>query len=396
MTDSPQNSSMQATLARTIARTKAQTTAQTTTQTTAQTTAQTTGQTTANTMTENLLSSLGTTLSPQQRAAILQSVHQFRVNAPDSLAPRTQDVTIMIVDLRGFSDLAASSSPDSLVMLLQPFFARMTELIHEHGGYVDKFLGDGVMALFGAPDSCSDHVQSALRCAAQMQQAMLDMNLYNSERELPPMFAGIGISSGDVMAGTFGSADYCEYTVIGEEVNLAARVQSFALRGEVLLSESCYAAARSLVEVADERRLRVKGRSGPVTLYAMGAVTDPERIDVPGVEVRSSPRVPVDIPLRFHAVENQQVLSPEREGNIVNLGYDGMLAQLELPLPNRGEITFGLATEPTTKEFEDVYARALHQRRTGDMFETAFAFTSVGTRGREAVRRYVDQTLWGP
>lgn len=350
----------------------------------------------AGTTTETILDRLGTTLSQQQRAAILQTVHQFRIDAPNSMPPKAQDVTVMIVDLRGFSDLAASSSPDTLVMLLQPFFARMTELVHEHGGYVDKFLGDGVMALFGAPDSRDDHVHSALRCAAQMQQAMLDLNARHSERALPPMFAGIGISSGEVMAGTFGSANYSEYTVIGEEVNLAARVQGFALRGEILLSEGCYAAGRAAVEIADERRLRVKGRSGPVTLYALGAVTAPQRIEVPSVEVRSSPRVPVDIPLRFHSVENQRVMTPEREGNIVNLGYDGMLAQLELPLPDQGEITFGLAPDPTARDYEDVYARALHQRQTGKVYETAFAFTSVGTRARDAVRRYVDQTLWGP
>jgi hypothetical protein len=104
----------------------------------------------------------------------------------------------------------------------------------------------------------------------------------------------------------------------------------------------------------------------------------------------------VNLPLRYHAVDDQRVLPEEHEGNIINLGYGGMLAELPRPLPSMGEITFALAPEPTTPRYEDVYARALNQRRTEHGFQTAFAFTSVGDSGREAVRRYVDHMLWGP
>jgi adenylate cyclase len=346
---------------------------------------------------ETLTGRLGSKLSQRERAALAQLVHELLDDAPGNLPPQPQTVTVLMADLRGFSDLASSCDPDTLVAVLQPFFTRMTEVVHDHGGFVDKFLGDGVMALFGAPTSRSDHLHDALCCAVRMQQAMAELNEHHRECGLPSLYAGIGINSGEVMAGSFGSEDYREYTVIGDEVNLAARVETFALRGEVLLSESCYARSRNTIDVADVRRLRVKGRSGPVTLYELGAVTTPQRIEVPRVEMRASPRVPVDLPLRYRAVQDKRVLPQEREGNILNLGYDGMLAHLPvpLPLPELGEITFTLTPEPTATDHEDIYARALHQRPAEQGFRTAFAFTSVGTRGHEAVRRYVDQTLWG-
>lgn len=349
------------------------------------------------TFTETLTSRLSRELSEREHAAIAQLVHELRDESPEDLTPQAQTVTVLMADLRGFTDLAASCEPDTLVAVLQPFFARMTEVIHEHGGFVDKFLGDGVMALFGAPTPRDDHLLNALCCAVRMQQAMLELNECHVARGFPSLYAGIGINSGVVMAGSFGSADYREYTVIGDVVNLAARVESFALRGEVLLSEHCTTDAGDDIEIASERQLRVKGRSGLIKLYELGSVTKPQRLEVPQVEMRASPRVPVDLPLLYCTVQDKQVLPPARTGSILNLGYDGMLAQLPepLPAPELGEITFALTPEPTATDHVDIYARALHQRPGAQGFQTSFAFTSVGTRGREAVRRYVDRTLWG-
>lgn len=341
---------------------------------------------------------LGKEFSDRERALIDQLIHEFPDEAPENLRPEPRVVTVLMADLRGFSALAASTDPETLVTMLQPFFTRMTEVIHEHGGFVDKFLGDGIMALFGAPAPCENHLQNALACAARMQCAMDSLNAGNAALGLQPLYVGIGINSGEVMAGSFGSHDYREYTVIGDVVNLAARMEKFALRGEVLFSEHCLSTISESVEVAATRQLRVRGHRGPITLHALGAITgtDSGRVAVPNVEVRSSPRVPVDLPLLYQTVEDQRVMPMEREGSIVNLGYDGMLAQLPLPLPSMGEITFALAPEPTALKYEDLYARALHQRETDDGYQTAFTFTSVGTHGREAVRRYVDQMLWGP
>ncbi|MEM7691234.1 MAG: adenylate/guanylate cyclase domain-containing protein [Pseudomonadota bacterium] len=344
---------------------------------------------------ERLEKKLGTTFPEEDRAQLSQFIHDYTDYAPKDHTPTLTPVTVLMADLRGFSELAGELEPEGLVGLLQPFFMRMTEVVHQYGGFIDKFLGDGVMALFGAPDKLESNELNALACAAEMQCAIDELNRRNATLQVPPLFVGIGISSGEVMAGVFGSNEYKEYTVLGDAVNLAARLEKFALRGEVLLSESCYRGTSGRIELSSTRELRVRGQSLPVKIHSLRAVTAPHRIQLPNVESRTSPRIPVDLPLVYHTIENQRVLPKQYEGNILNLGYGGMLAQIPLPLPEMGEITFAISESPTAIRHEDVYARALQQHPVEGGFQTAFAFTSVGSHGQDAVRRCVDQMLWG-
>ena len=178
-------------------------------------------------------------------------------------------------------------------------------------------------------------------------------------------------------------------------MNFASRVESFSLRGQVLLSENSYRAARDGIETGAIRQLRVKGRRGPVTLYEMTAVTTPGRVIVPRVEMRASPRVPVQLPLRFYRVQDKQVMDQPYRGSITNLGYDGMLTRLPFDVPLLSEISFAVNPDLTADESSDLYARALHSNRDDNAYQTAFAFTTAGTPGHEAVRSYVDRLLWG-
>lgn len=346
-------------------------------------------------MVEALVTRVGGAVPSREYSALTQLAYNLLEPVPPFVPPSPRQVTVLIIDLRGFSLLAETCSSATLIAVLKPFFEHMTALVHAHGGFVDKFLGDGVMALFGAPAACEEHLQQALLCAARMQQAMVGINAANVQQGLPEIHAGIGINTGEVMVGSFGPEEHREYTAIGDEVNFAARVESFSLRGQVLLSENSYLAARESIEVGAVRRLQVKGRRGPVTLYEMLAVTRPECIEVPRVELRNSPRVAVELPLQFHRVDGKEVLQETHAGSIRNLGYDGMLAQLEMELPTFSEINFRVNSDFATDVSGELYARALQTRAVANRFEISFAFTTSGTAGNEVVRRYVDQLLWG-
>ncbi|MEM8943474.1 MAG: adenylate/guanylate cyclase domain-containing protein, partial [Pseudomonadota bacterium] len=282
-------------------------------------------------------------LSNGDQAVFAQLAHDFDTLSPGYVDPKPTDVTVLMADLRGFSSLANSLEPDTLVQLLQSFLKRMTEVIHEHGGFIDKFMGDGIMALFGAPNPTDQHALQAARCAAQMQREVDKLNGRHALRKLPALFMGVGVNSGRVMAGCFGSEEYKEYTVVGDTVNLAARMEKFALRGEVLLSESSCQAAKEKLSIGNSRELRVRGQGAPVMLHSLEAVAGEEKITVPDIEQRQSPRVPVELPLVYHTVENQQVLPETHEGLITNIGYGGMLAELPLALPVASEITFAIS-----------------------------------------------------
>lgn len=152
------------------------------------------------------------------------------------------EASILIADIRGFTTLSESITPHETISFLNDYYNVMIEVIHRHGGIIDKFLGDGIMVLFGVPVSSRDHADRAISAAFEMRQKL---EVFNSRREADGLFTidiGIGIHSGEVVAGNIGNADKLEYTVIGDTVNVASRIESLTKKFEtgLLIGESVY------------------------------------------------------------------------------------------------------------------------------------------------------------
>jgi hypothetical protein len=143
--------------------------------------------------------------------------------------------------------------------LLNRCFVTMSEIIFRNHGTIDKFMGDSILVLFEA--SRGDAVKNAVTCAVDMQCAMEAFNAVNRAQGLPDLYFGIGINTGRVMSALLGSDLYSEYTVIGDEVNLASRIESFSLRGQVLISESTWERCQDYVRCGEPMDVFVKGRS---------------------------------------------------------------------------------------------------------------------------------------
>ncbi|HYP52387.1 MAG TPA: adenylate/guanylate cyclase domain-containing protein, partial [Pyrinomonadaceae bacterium] len=156
---------------------------------------------------------------------------------PDSfkLGGASQTVTVLFADIRGFTGLSEHAPPEKVVQLLNKYFSAMTEIIFEHGGTLDKYIGDELMALFGAPLPAPEDACNAVKAAVRMQQAMPEINAELSAAGLPEIHVGIGLHTGEAVVGYIGSERRSEYTAIGDTVNLAARLQSNAREGQILL-----------------------------------------------------------------------------------------------------------------------------------------------------------------
>lgn len=176
-------------------------------------------------------------------------------------------VTVLFSDLRGFSTLAERMSPRVVADLVGRHLSAMAEVVQEHGGMVDKFAGDAVMAVFGAPNVQPDHAERALLCALAMQARQLALNEEASARSEPPLFMGIGVNTGTVIAGTVGGAGRLEYTVVGDAVNVASRLQGEALGGEILAASSTIDAAGLAIASEFAGLRQVKGRDQPVDTH---------------------------------------------------------------------------------------------------------------------------------
>jgi adenylate cyclase len=176
-------------------------------------------------------------------------------------------ITVLFSDIRGFTAIAESLGPDAVARLLSEYFSEMVEVIFEHGGTLDKFIGDAIMALWGAPISHADDPDRALRASLAMQAAIAQLNDRWVEAGRPEIGVGIGINYGDVFAGNIGSLRRLEYTVLGDAVNVAARLCAEAAPGEILVTENFLSAVHQQPAVEYLPQLALKGKSQVVQVY---------------------------------------------------------------------------------------------------------------------------------
>jgi len=188
---------------------------------------------------------------------------------PDSfkLGGVSQTITILFADIRGFTRISEHAPPEKIVSLLNRYFSAMTEIIFAHGGTLDKYLGDGLMALFGAPTTTPDDASNALNAAVAMQRRMLGINRELHDEGFPEIGVGMGLHTGEVIVGYIGSDRRSEYTAIGDTVNTSSRLESNALGGEILLSDATAKAAHSRYKLKPRDPITVKNRQQPVNLW---------------------------------------------------------------------------------------------------------------------------------
>jgi adenylate cyclase len=179
----------------------------------------------------------------------------------------SQTITILFADIRGFTRISEHANPEKIVSLLNRYFSAMTDIIFAHGGTLDKYLGDGLMALFGAPTATPDDASNALNAAVAMQRRLLGINRELRDEGFAEIGVGMGLHTGEVVVGYIGSERRSEYTAIGDTVNTSSRLESNAKGGEILISDATAKAARSRYKLQPREAIMVKNRQQPVMLW---------------------------------------------------------------------------------------------------------------------------------
>jgi adenylate cyclase len=321
---------------------------------------------------ETLLSSM------EKRAGSPDEEHEFQ----------SREVSILLADLRGFTAIAADRPAGDVLKMLNPVLVKMSEIIFKHGGTIDKFMGDSIMVLFGAPGSRSDDVLRALSCAVEMQMCMRDLAVAQRIAGLPELFMGIGINTGNVLAGTLGSDVYSEYTVIGDQVNLTSRIEAFSLRGQVLISEATFAKSDDFVVVSDPMTVNVKGKSEPVKLYEVLSI--PTRgLQVPRQEVRRSHRVALKLPFRYQLVQDSVVMPSVFRGVIHDIGYYGVLIATDEKLPHMTDLKMEISLPQVDYDARDLYGKVVNSKTVDGLEFTGVEFTSVSAAANSKIQLLV-------
>jgi adenylate cyclase len=188
-----------------------------------------------------------------------------------------QEVTVMFADIRGFTTMSETMEPGRVVEILNEYFTRVTDVIFDNGGTLDKYIGDAVMAVFGAPISKGNDAAAAVNSAMQIQRLLIELNRDAAAREWPELRVGIGINTGSAIAGNIGSPRRLDYTVVGDAVNTAQRLMTNAAGGQILISESTARKLGKTGKTIDLERLpelKVKGRSEAVPVFRVNWVEE--------------------------------------------------------------------------------------------------------------------------
>jgi adenylate cyclase len=207
--------------------------------------------------------------------------HEVMQNVVDnidniSLGGKRTDITVLFADIRNFTSISENMDADSVTMILNEYFSALVPIIEEYNGVLNKFMGDAVLAIFGEPKRNENHALDAVRCAYKMLKKVKHLQDKWIDEGKPKIEIGIGISSGEAFIGNIGSQDRLEYTVIGDTVNTASRIENYnkVYKTNFLISEETYKRVQEKVDVITINNVMIRGKASRMTIYEVIRLVD--------------------------------------------------------------------------------------------------------------------------
>jgi len=272
------------------------------------------------------------------------------------LGGERRDVTIMMSDLRGFTALSERLEPEQVVQMLNIYFEAMVAQIHQYNGTVNEIIGDALLVIFGAPQEIQDRAQRAIACAIAMQNAMTEVNKKNREVGLPELEMGIGLHDTEVIVGNIGSSRRLKYSVVESGVNLASRIESYTVGGQILISESVRNKAGDVLRIDAQREVLPKGAEMPLRIYEIGGIAGSYNL---AREEKDSDLVALTqkLPLRYTVLEGKHVARRSLEGFVVRLSKKSAEVVLQQPIERFTNLKLNLKDVYEELAVKDFYGK---------------------------------------
>ncbi|BAZ02238.1 adenylate/guanylate cyclase [Tolypothrix tenuis PCC 7101] len=271
-------------------------------------------------------------------------------------------ITILTSDLRGFTAISERSQPEEVITILNIYLEYMADVITQYQGTINEFMGDGILVLFGAPMPKEDDAAKAVACACAMQLAMTAVNERLQHLGFPQLDMGIGINTGLVILGNIGSQKRTKYGVVGSQVNLTYRIESYTTGGEVLISDETLKAAGSIVQLSGNRQVQPKGVKQPITVHQVYGISGDYNLFL-SIEAEEFLPLSGIIPIQYALLEEKHISTTIYQGSIVELSAKGAKIRMEnapevSPPPAQTNIKLKLLVPNIPPELqEDIYAK---------------------------------------
>ena len=301
-----------------------------------------------------------------------------------------QTVTIMMTDIRGFSMLSQELDPQDCVKMLNNYFGVMTPLIQKYDGVIDEFLGDAILAIFGAPVPSEIHAQQAVACALEMQQAMAEVNYNNQQWDLPTIEMGIAVNTGEVVVGNIGSETRSKYGVVGHHVNLTARIESFTVGGQVMASEYTVDQLEPEVNIAQSLEVEAKGIKNRVRIHEITGIGAPDKLMLEDVEQVVQP-LQQQLPVSFRRLSGKAIADESVDGFLIAAAEGVARLSTEADLELLTDLRMNIPGYPGS-ENDQVFSKVteITNRKNGQI-QYIIKLTSAPLRAREYIRAQIVQ-----
>jgi len=302
-------------------------------------------------------------------------VHNLLQSDGIKVGGEKRTITILMSDLRGFSSISERLSPEDIVTLLNNYLCAMTDVILKYEGTIDEFIGDAILVLFGAPIWKPDHSERAAACAIEMQNAMEKLNEENRRLGFPELQMGIGINTGEVVVGNIGSIKRAKYGVVGRNVNITSRIQSYTVGNQILISENTFDCISEMASIKQSFKVNPKGVKEPVTLYdliGIGGAYDKylkEKEDV----LRP---LESEIPFKYVVLDEKSTEPVLLSGHIVSLSNKRATVRLYTDIPLFSNLKIKILNKFKNNYFDDIYCKVLRKPNTEERIYEFF-FTLI-------------------
>lgn len=282
------------------------------------------------------------------------------LDMPDGLklGGEKREVTILMSDLRGFTALAEQLEPTEVVALLNHYLSAMVEPVQQSGGTIDEIIGDAILVLFGAPVAIEDGARRAVLCALKMQKAMAQVNEYNLQRGWPEIEMGIALHTGDVVVGNIGSTKRSKYGVVGRTVNLTARIESFSVGGQILVSPALMQAAEPGLVLGEEVEVHAKGM--PEALLCRELLGHEEHPELAiGEEEASLTTLAEPLSLSYVLLTDKHLHEQMGRATLVGLSHHRAVIETRSPLARYTNLMLRLEARLEGEDVPEFYAKVI-------------------------------------
>jgi adenylate cyclase len=288
--------------------------------------------------------------------------------SPDGagLSGETRVVTIMMTDLRGFTAISERLPAKDVLGIINIYLEMMTDIIFAHKGTIIEFVGDAILAVFGAPVLLEDDAERAVACAIRMQAAIPEVNARLRSFGFPEIEQGIGLNCGECIVGNIGSDRRIKYGVTGMNVTLAARIESYTTGGQVLVSESVVRACGPILVIKEAIEVMPKGVSEPLNIFDVQGIGGRYDSHLPAKTVYELMPLPKELPAGFFILDGKHLTRESYAGAFVSLNAKGGVVSSAMAVERLADLKFSLFNDDGGEVTADLYAKVVESAGEAD------------------------------